>query len=74
MIRVVIQNLVQQVFINDLEKVIVTNEDVDNGLCCAICQDYFKMGERAIKLPCKVHIIAHLMHLEDICGVVFYHG
>ena len=29
-------------FVNNLEKVIITNEDVDNDLCCAICQDKFK--------------------------------
>jgi hypothetical protein len=55
-------------FINDLEKVIVTNEDVDNGLCCAICQDYFKMGERTIKLPCKDPHYFHCDTSEDICG------
>ncbi len=55
-------------FVDKLEKVIVTNEDVDNGLCCAICQDYFKMGERAIRLPCKDPHYFHCETPEDICG------
>jgi hypothetical protein len=55
-------------FVDKLEKVIVTNEDVDNGLCCAICQDYFKMGERAIRLPCKDPHYFHCETSEDVCG------
>ena len=31
-------------FVNELKQVVITNEDVDNKLCCAICQDKFKMG------------------------------
>ena len=55
-------------FVKELDKVIITNEDVDNGLCCAICQDYFKMGERAIKLPCKDPHYFHCDTSEEICG------
>lgn len=55
-------------FVNDLEKVIVTNEDVDNGLCCAICQEEFKMGERVIRLPCKDPHYFHCETPEDVCG------
>ena len=55
-------------FVEELDKVIVTNEDVDNGLCCAICQEEFKMGERAIKLPCKDPHYFHCETPEDICG------
>ena len=40
-------------FVDKLEKKIITNEDVDNNMCCAICQDRFKLGEKVIKLPCK---------------------
>lgn len=55
-------------FVDGLEKVIVTNEDVDNTLCCAICQDEFKMGERVIRLPCKDPHYFHCDTPEDICG------
>ena len=55
-------------FVDKLEKVIITNEDVDNGLCCAICQDEFNMGERAIRLPCKDPHFFHCETPEDVCG------
>ena len=55
-------------FVKELEKVIITNENVDNGLCCAICQEEFKMGERAIRLPCKDPHYFHCETSEDICG------
>lgn len=55
-------------FVDSLEKVIVTNEDVDKGLCCAICQEEFKMGERVIRLPCKDPHYFHCETPEDICG------
>lgn len=55
-------------FVDKLEKVIITNEDVDNELCCAICQDKFKMGERAIRLPCKDPHFFHCETPEDVCG------
>ena len=54
-------------FVDKLEKVIITNEDVDNNLCCAICQDSFKMGEKAIKLPCKDPHYFHYQASEDVC-------
>ena len=55
-------------FVDKLEKVVITNEDVDNGLCCAICQEEFKMGERVIRLPCKDPHYFHCETPEDICG------
>ena len=55
-------------FVDSLEKVVVTNEDVDKGLCCAICQEDFKMGERVIRLPCKDPHYFHCATPEDICG------
>ncbi len=55
-------------FVDSLEKVVVTNEDVDKGLCCAICQEEFKMGERVIRLPCKDPHYFHCETPEDICG------
>ena len=55
-------------FVDKLEKVVITNEDVDNGLCCAICQEEFKMGEKVIKLPCKDPHYFHYETHEDECG------
>ena len=55
-------------FVDKLEKVIITNEDVDNNLCCAICQDRFKLGEKVIKLPCKDPHFFHYEANEDDCG------
>jgi len=54
-------------FVSDLDKVIITNEHVDNKLCCAICQDTFKLGDKCIKLPCGD---PHFFHCEadpEIC-------
>jgi hypothetical protein len=54
-------------FVSDLNKVIITNEHVDNNLCCAICQDTFKLGDTCIKLPCGD---PHFFHCEadpEIC-------
>jgi len=55
-------------FVDNLEKVVITNEDVDNNLCCAICQDSFKLGEKAIKLPCKDPHYFHFEEDKDECG------
>ena len=55
-------------FVDKLEKVIITNEDVDNNLCCAICQDCFKLGEKVIKLPCKDPHFFHFEENEEHCG------
>ena len=55
-------------FVKELDKVIITNENVDNRLCCAICQEEFKMGERAIRLPCKDPHYFHCETPEDVCG------
>ena len=55
-------------FVDKLEKVIITNEDVDNNLCCAICQSSFKLGEKVIKLPCKDPHFFHYEADEEECG------
>lgn len=54
-------------FVDKLEKKIITNEDVDNNMCCAICQDSFKLGEKVIKLPCKDPHYFHYEAETDIC-------
>ena len=55
-------------FVDELEKVVITNEDVDNNLCCAICQSSFKLGEKVIKLPCKDPHFFHYEADEEECG------
>ena len=55
-------------FVDKLEKVVITNEDVDNNLCCAICQSSFKLGEKVIKLPCKGPHFFHYEADEEECG------
>ena len=55
-------------FVDSLEKVTITKNDVDKGLCCAICQEEFKIGERVIRLPCKDPHYFHCETPEDICG------
>ena len=55
-------------FVDKLEKVIITNENVDNNLSCAICQDSFKLGEKVIKLPCKDPHFFHYEANDEDCG------
>jgi len=54
-------------FVNELKQVEITNEDVDNKLCCAICQDNFKMGEKVLKLPCQDPHYYHFESEAEIC-------
>ena len=54
-------------FVNELEQVVITNEDVDNKLCCAICQDNFKMGEKVLKLPCQDPHYYHFESDKEVC-------
>jgi len=55
-------------FVDKLEKVIITNEDIDNDLHCAICQDSFKLDENIIKLPCKDPHYFHYESSKEECG------
>ena len=55
-------------FVDKLEKVIITNEDIYNDLHCAICQDSFKLGENIIKLPCKDPHYFHYESSKEECG------
>ena len=41
-----------QEFIDSLETLTINEEDVKNKLCCAICQEEFKVDEEVIELPC----------------------
>jgi len=55
-------------FINDLETITITDSDIDNNMCCAICQDEFKLGDKAIKLPCSDSHYFHYSSDKELCG------
>ena len=55
-------------FINDLETITITDSDIDNNMCCAICQDEFKLGDKAIKLPCSDSHYFHCSSDKELCG------
>tara|TARA_Y100000389_G_C17385400_1_gene476715 strand:- start:380 stop:1120 length:741 start_codon:yes stop_codon:yes gene_type:complete len=55
-------------FVEKLEKVTVSEKDIENNLSCAICQESFKLGEKIIKLPCKYPHFFHFEESEDECG------
>ena len=50
-------------FVDGLEKMYITQEDVDNGLSCSICQDSFKLNDKVIELPCKPQ--KHYFHIKN---------
>ena len=50
-------------FVDGLEKMYITEEDVDNGLSCSICQDSFKLNDKVIELPCKPQ--KHYFHIKN---------
>lgn len=50
-------------FIDGLEEMYITQEDVDNGLSCSICQDSFKLNDKVIELPCKPQ--KHYFHIKN---------
>ncbi|KAF3904748.1 hypothetical protein ABW20_dc0101766 [Dactylellina cionopaga] len=47
--------------IKNLPKVKVTQQEVDEGTECVICQDEYKLDEEVVKLPCK-----HIYHEECV--------
>ena len=50
-------------FIEGLEKMEITQEDVDNKLSCSICLDEFKLGEKVLELPCEPS--KHYFHIKN---------
>ena len=50
-------------FIKNLEEYEIIQEDIDNNLSCAICQESFKLGESIIGIPCKPSM--HYFHNGD---------
>lgn len=54
-------------FINKLEELDITEENIKDNLSCAICQDKFKVGEKIISVPCKP--MPHYFHIQnENCG------
>jgi hypothetical protein len=49
----------------------ITEEDDIEKLSCAICQDVFKIGEKALELPCKDS--SHFFHIrnDDECPGIY---
>jgi len=50
-------------FVDSLEEMYITEEDIDNGLSCSICQDSFKLNDKVIELPCKPQ--KHYFHIKN---------
>lgn len=44
-----------QEFIDSLETLRINEEDIENKLSCAICQEEFKLDEDVLELPCEPH-------------------
>jgi len=50
-------------FVDSLNEMYITQEDVDNGLSCSICQDSFKLNDKVIELPCEPQ--KHYFHIKN---------
>ena len=50
-------------FIENLNEMYITEEDVKNGLSCSICQEEFELNDKCIELPCKPH--KHYFHIKN---------
>ena len=50
-------------FVDGLNEMYITQEDVDNGLSCSICQDSFKLNDKVIELPCEPQ--KHYFHIKN---------
>ena len=50
-------------FVDSLEKMYITEEDVENGLSCSICQDSFELNDKVIELPCEPQ--KHYFHIKN---------
>ena len=50
-------------FVDGLNKMYITEKDVENGLSCSICQDSFKLNDKVIELPCKPQ--KHYFHIKN---------
>lgn len=50
-------------FVDGLNEMYITEEDVKNGLSCSICQEEFKLNDKVIELPCKPQ--KHYFHIKN---------
>ena len=50
-------------FVDDLNEMYITEEDVENGLSCSICQEEFKLNDKVIELPCEPQ--KHYFHIKN---------
>ena len=50
-------------FVDGLNEMYITQEDVDNGLSCSICQDSFELNDKVIELPCEPQ--KHYFHIKN---------
>lgn len=50
-------------FVEGLNEMYITQEDVDNGLSCSICQDSFELNDKVIELPCEPQ--KHYFHIKN---------
>ena len=50
-------------FVDGLNEMYITEEDIDNGLSCSICQDSFKLNDKVIELPCEPQ--KHYFHIKN---------
>jgi hypothetical protein len=50
-------------FVEGLEEMYITVEDIDNGLSCSICQEGFELNDKVIELPCEPQ--KHYFHIKN---------
>lgn len=50
-------------FVEGLEEMYITEEDIDNGLSCSICQEGFELNDKVIELPCEPQ--KHYFHIKN---------
>ena len=50
-------------FLDNLQEMYITKEDVENRLACSICQEEFQLDDKVIELPCNPH--KHYFHIKN---------
>ena len=50
-------------FIESLNELYITEEDIENKLSCSICQEEFKLDDKVMELPCEPH--RHYFHIKN---------
>ena len=50
-------------FVDGLNEMYITQEDVENGLSCSICQEGFELNDKVIELPCEPQ--KHYFHIKN---------